>query len=65
MVAYLFFKNLAKMKNTAEDGIGVMMQANSLRFIGVFSYRYLRSDYIYTHTHTQTFWLGGLKGGDH
>lgn len=56
MVAYLFFKNLTKVVNTAEDGIGVIMKVSAIRFIGVFSYRYLRSDYIYTHAHIiQTF----------
>ncbi|KDR17635.1 nose resistant to fluoxetine protein 6-like [Zootermopsis nevadensis] len=42
MVAYLFFKNLTKVVNTAEDGIGVIMKVSAIRFIGVFSYRYLR-----------------------
>jgi hypothetical protein len=51
MVTYLFFKNSAKMMNKGEESAGAMMRANSLRFVGVFSYRYLRSDYIHTHIH--------------
>jgi hypothetical protein len=44
MASYLFFKNSAKLQNKGEDegSVGAMMRANSLRFAGVFSYRYLR-----------------------
>jgi hypothetical protein len=42
MASYLFFKNSAKLQNKGEDSAGAMMRANSLRFVGVFSYRYLR-----------------------
>jgi hypothetical protein len=42
MASYLFFKNTAKMQNKAEDSAGAMMRTNCLRFVGVFSYRYLR-----------------------
>jgi hypothetical protein len=45
MVAYLFFKNSGKMESKSEDGAGAILRANSLRFVGVFSYRYLRSDH--------------------
>ncbi|XP_023708555.1 nose resistant to fluoxetine protein 6 [Cryptotermes secundus] len=42
MASYLFFKKSAKMQNKGEECAGAMMRTNSLRFIGVFSYRYLR-----------------------
>jgi hypothetical protein len=41
MASYLFFKNTAKMQNK-EESAGAMMRTNCLRFVGVFSYRYLR-----------------------
>ncbi|KAJ4446596.1 hypothetical protein ANN_13293, partial [Periplaneta americana] len=42
MVSYVFFKNSAKITTKEDRGAGAMMRDNSLRFIGVFSYRYLR-----------------------
>jgi hypothetical protein len=48
MVAYLFFKNSSKMESKSEDGAGAILKANCLRFVGVFSYRYLRSDHSHT-----------------
>jgi len=54
MVAYLYFKNSGKLESKSEDGAGAILKANCLRFAGVFSYRYLRSDLTHTHTHTHT-----------
>jgi hypothetical protein len=54
MVAYLFFKNSGKMESKSEDGAGAILRTNCLRFVGVFSYRYIRSDLSLCHTHTHT-----------
>ena len=60
MVAYLYFKNSGKMESKSDDGAVAILRANCLRFAGVFSYRYLRSDVTQTNkqtnkqnTHTQ------------
>jgi hypothetical protein len=54
MVAYLFFKNSGNMESKSEDGAGAILRTNCLRFVGVFSYRYIRSDLSLCHTHTHT-----------
>jgi len=55
MVSYLYFKNSGKMESKSEAGAGAILKVNCLRFAGVFSYRYLRSDLTHTNkqTHTQ------------
>ena len=42
MVSYLFFKNTSKANKKEEMGTAGMLRNNSLQFLGVFSYRYLR-----------------------
>jgi len=54
MVAYLYFKNSGMMECKGEAGAGGVLKANCLRFAGVFSYRYLRSDLTYTNTNKHT-----------